>query len=1186
MALGRRVRPDGWDDKTSGAAVYTTDLRLPGTLAARVLRSPHPHADIRRLDVSRARGLSGVASVITADHLRDETYLHLGDPFRDRAALARRRVRFVGEEVAAVAAETPDIAAEALRLIEVEYAPRPATLRPRASNGGAWRSGRSVRARAVIHDHAPDNVALDIARSYGEPEAARARADATVSGAYGYSPAAHVCLEPHSVVARWDPGAERLDLWASTQAPYFVRKEVAHLLGLGIEQVRTHPVSVGGGFGAKAKAGCHETIAAALAMRAPGRPVRLVLDRAEEFAATAVRHPFRVELTTGARRDGRLTHRDGLIEVDNGAYNHAGPSLVVFATMLAAAHYRLEGCETRARLVYTNKQPPASFRGYGNPQVTFAMESQLDELAERLGIDRLELRLRNAHRSGDTTLTGWRLGSARLAECLQRAADEIGWAEKQHPAGRGRGVGLAAAVHVSGANAFEHSEESEAALEVLSDGTARIRFAGADAGTGQAALLRQIAAEELGIAYENVSVAMMDSHDAPRDLGAWSSRGTMWSGHAMADAAAGAARILKKAAAEKFGASPGQVRLAGGEARCGDDAVAVGDLVALTDEGAARGRLEVGGRYLTDADKMDKVTGRGHFSPAYSFCAQAVEVSVDPDTGEVRVVDAVSVHDSGRALNPAAAEGQVTGAVAMGLGAALGEELVYEGGRLVNPSLLEYAAPRAADVPAIRPVLLEGRDPAGPYGAKGLGEIGVAPTPAAVANAVAHATGIRVRELPVTPDKLRGFLRLRGRPRSLLRRPRLWWTEALRRLYPLGVFKALDAWGARRTRRRLAAPALSAEHTVEALERPRTVAEALRTAGAGRGRRTGGALRAAGAGRETAFIAGGTDLLVAGRQGLRAPVRLIDVTSVRSLRRLREQPDGGLRIGAAVALEDLRRHLRRAGNAGDSMMEELLAALATPQIRELATVGGNLLQDKRCSFYRNGFPCYKRGGWTCPCYAVLGDHRFQHAVIGGHRCQAVTPSDLATGLLALDAEVLFASEASEAGEASEDSEAAKASEAGDGLRRLPIGRFYKGPGESVLKAGELLVAVEVPAEARARRSAFDKISGYSGDFAVCSAAVSLSIADDGHTIAGAAVALGAVAPAPYRARRSEKRLTGASLRDASALEEAATAWSADAHPLRDNAWKVDAACGLLHRVLRRLAAPAPAPASPAADASG
>ena len=1136
--LGQRVRPDQWDERTSGAAVYTTDVALPGMLEARILRSSHPHADIRSIDTSRAEALSGVTAVITADDLPDRTYLHLGEPFRDRHALARGRVRFIGEEVAAVAAGTATQAVAALDLIDVDYKPRDSAVTTQFAR---------VSNAPTVHDDAVGNLAMQTVRGYGEPDTARSDAEVVVSGHYTYRPAAHVCLEPHSVVARWDPSRQLLDLWVSTQAPYFVRKEVAHMLDLRPEQIRTHPVAVGGGFGAKAKAGCHEVLAAALAIKAK-RPVRLVLDRDEEFAATAVRHAFDVDLATGARRDGTLTHRDGYVTVDNGAYNHAGPSVAIFATMLAAGPYRLDGCETAVSLVYTNKQPGASFRGYGNPQMTFAMESQIDELADRLGIDPIDLRLLNAPRSDDITLTGWRLGSARLAECLERARVEIDWDAKRGLAGSGRGVGLAAAIHVSGANAFEHSELSEAAVEVRDDGTARVCFAGSDAGTGQAALLRQIAADELGLDFDDVSVTLMDSHDAPRDLGAWSSRGTMWSGHATADAARNAARLLKDAAGAKFGTDAAHVTLADGEARGGADAVRVGDLVALT-EGAADGCLRVQGSYLTDVDKMDKVHGLGHFSPAYSYCVQAVEVEVDYATGQVRVLDAVTVHDSGAALNPASAEGQAVGAMAMGLGAALAEELVYEQGRLVNGSLLDYRAPRASDLPSIRAVLLDGHDPAGPYGAKGIGEIGVVPAPAAVANAVAHATGVRVREVPITPDKLLRQLKpetttariARHRPLNAGATAHLLWTDLIRKLYEHGLFRFLHRTGTRWARRRGRGRPHAPPSGVEAVERPTSVDAALHAHMHGS--------------PSADYIAGGTDLLVAREQGLRSPVRLIDTTSVRELRGLEETPEGGLRIGAAVTLEDLRRRVSEPGaQPGDSMLSDLLGELATHQIRELATVGGNLLQDKRCAFYRNGFNCYKRGGWTCPCYAVMGDHRFHHAVIGGHRCQAVTPSDLATGLLALDAV------------AHSETPGSKPS------RRRAIDELYAGPGEPDLASGELLTTLEVPAEARARPAAFEKLRLYAGDFAVCSAAVSLSLEADGVTISEARVCLGAVAPKPYRAERSEKRLCGAGLNDAEALKEASWAWAVDAHPLLQNGWKIEATSGLLHRALNRLAA--------------
>lgn len=1114
MAVGKRVRPDGWDDRTAGLARYTTDITLPEMLVGGALRSPHPHARIRAIDVSAARRLAGVAAVITAKDLPDTGYIHLGGPFSDRSVLARDRVRFVGEEVAAVAAESPQILAKALALIEVEYQLLDPSLTPAKA-----RSAKAV----AIHDAAQDNVALEADRAYGDIAAARSQADVVINGSYRYPAATHLCMELHAAVASWDDQEERMDLWVSTQAPYFVRKEVAHVLGLDMDQVHTHEVAVGGGFGAKAKAGLHEAIAAALSMQA-GRPVRLVLDRVEEFSTTAARHPLDADLTTGARADGTLTHREGSLVIDNGAYNHAGPSVAIFTTMLAASLYRLDACETSAALVYTNKQPGASFRGYGNPQVTFAMESQLDELAEALGIDRVELRIKNAHVRGDETLTGWKLESARLVECLERARDEIGWAAKQALAGSGRGVGLAAAIHVSGANAFEHSEFSGAALDVRADGSVEIRFAGADAGTGQSTLLRQIAAEELGVAFDDTSVTMMESDGTPIDLGAWSSRGTVWGGHAVADTAGKAAAILRTIAAEKLGVRAQDVELADGQARCGADAVDIGDLVMLSDD-LTDGRLAVEGGYLTDVDKMDKVTGLGNFSPAYSFAVQAVEVDVDFDTGNVTVVGVVSVHDSGAALNPAAAEGQVTGAVAMGLGAALGEELLYQDGRLTNPSFLEYPALRSGDTPTIRAILLDGHDPKGPYGAKGLGEIGLVPTPAAVANAVAHATGVRVRDLPITPDKLLPHLRPPASRTSTAKRPSRWWIAAMRALYAKGLYGVLHRWGTRWAQTEQVTQ-------TEELTRPTELTDAL-----------------AQHSDESAYVAGGTDLLVARDQHLVAPVRLIDLTTVRSMGRIDDMVDAGLRIGATVTLAELAAHT---ATSGDTVLSEVLAALATPQIREMATVGGNLLQEKRCSFYRNGFSCYKRGGWTCPCYAINGDHRFHHAVIGAHRCQAVTPSDLATGLVALDAAVAISGP--------------------NGDRELGIDTLYVGPGESALADGEILTSVTVPIAARERCSVFEKLQLYAGDFAVCSAGVSVELVE--MTISDVRIGLGGVAPTPYRAIPTETQLVGLDIQDADRIEAAAGAWARDAHPLANNAWKVDAASGLIRRALGRIASEA------------
>lgn len=1113
MSVGQRIRNVDWEARTTGTGRYSGDVRLEGMLVARVLRSPHPHARIRSIDVSAARRAPGVVAAITAADLPERTYAHHGGPLSDRYALARGVVRFVGEEVAAVAAETQEQAGAALRLLRVRYELLPAaTTVEEAMAPGAPR----------LHERMfGGNVAMRIERQYGD-STVHAAASKVVRGRYRFGRQTHACMEPNSVVASWDAERFRLELWTSTQAPYFIRKEVAHVLGLAMEQVVAHQVAVGGGFGSKSKISDHEVIAAALSMRT-GRPVRLVLDRDEEFATTKCRHAFDVSLETGADAGGKLTHRSARIVVDNGAYNHSGPSVMGYATLVLGSLYRTGGVDVLAELIDTNKHPGGQFRGYGAPQATFAIESQMDELADALGMDPIELRIRNANRSGDTTHTGWRLTTAHLVECLESVREAIGWEEKRRLGGSGRGVGVASAIHVTGAHVFEDAERGDAGVDVLPDGRVRVRFGGADAGTWQKTMLAQVAAQELGVDVGSVEVLTMETEDTPQDLGAWSSRGTFISGNAVQMAARSAADTLRSLAATKLSVDPSAVTLSQGQVVAGADRIGIGDLLPLF-PGLVDGELRVEERFVSDMEPFDPATGVANLSVAYSFAAQAVEVEVDRETGAVRVLDVVAAHDSGRAINPIAVESQIVGGVVMGLGAALGEELIYEGGRQVNPAYLHYPLPRAADVPAIRPILVEHPDPMGPHGAKGIGEISMIPTPAAVANAVAHALAVRVRELPLTPDRiLEAVRRAESRPARrfhLWRRPDRWWIEGIRRAYPHGLHSLLHRVGTRVARSR-------PPRAIGALERPTTVHDAVSLLDAD---------------RDASPIGGGTDLLPARRQGLAQPVTLVDLSTVSALGRIGETERGDLRIGAGMHLADLLRHpaLER-----DAAVRETVEGIASVQIREMATVGGNLCQGKRCWFYRNGFDCYKRGGPTCPCYAVLGDHRFHHAALGAHRCQAVTPSDLATTLVGLDATAVLVG--------------------AHGTRRVKMERFYVGPGETALRPGELVVEVAVTAEARRRASAFRKLRLWEGDFAVASACASLDL-DTGGAVRGARVVLGAIAPVPWRARATERILVG-SQADPATVRAASEAWTGEAHPLPGNLWKLDAAAALIRRAV-------------------
>lgn len=1108
MSRTARFRHPQWRERTDGSVPYTGDLRPPGLLHAAMLRSPHPHARIAAIDTDGARRSPGVHAVITAEDLPERLYTDYGTS--DRPALARDTVRYIGHEVAAVAAESAVQARHALDRIKVAYEPLPAV--------AAFEAFMAAKPDAADEER----VSVSVDRTFGQPEHAARGTAHQVTGRYRFGSQAHACMEPHTALADWDGDAGRLHLWVPTQGPRTVQREIAHMLDLEPAQVRVHAIAAGGDFGSRVRPGDIEVITAALAIRT-GRPVRMSLDRSEEFAYTKHRHDFVVELTSTADGDGRLLTREADITVENGAYTHAGGNELNYCGLLLASQYRLTAARVRGAAVYTNRRPGGAFRGAGGPQAVFALESQLDELAERIGIDPIDLRLRNANRTGDTTITGWEIDSSRLAECLRTARDRIGWDAKRALAGTGRGVGIAAAMHVSGALSSEYVRYSEATVELGADGSARVRTGAGDPGTGQPMVAAIIVAEQLGLEPSQIEVVYEDTATTPYDPGAGASKGTFMTGSAALAAGRAAAGRLRELAAGKFGVPDAEVQLTGGRVHAGADSVSIGDLVAAAPD-TVDGLLSVHRRHTVDMPLADDPSGTGNLSPTYAFAATAVEVEVDPQTGTVRVLRVEPVHDSGRIINPTAAGGQVAGGVAMGLGAALGEELIYADGRLANGGYTEYALPRAADMPHVDPVFLESDEGCGPLGAKGLAEIALSPVPAAIANAVAHAVGVRIRDLPITPDKvLAALTEQQGRrpaPRRL-RNPHRVWISAIRWAYPRGLHSLLHRYGTRLARPNPPArpmelhQAPTPEDAIQALERE----PAARPLG------------------------GGTDLLTSRKQGLRPENVLVDLTTIPELTRISISPGGDLVIGAAATLAQLAEF---ATGHGADALAATIDTIASPQLRSTATVAGNLCQEKRCWFFRNGFSCYKRGGATCPCYAVLGDHRFYHAALGAHRCQATTPSDLATTLTALDAMVRIHGR--------------------DGTRELPISRLYRGPGETVLAHDEVITHLVVPAAARRRRTVFEKLRLYDGGFALVSVCASVQV-DDRGTLTECRAVLGGIAPTPYRATASERALTGLSPTDET-LDRASTAWTSEAHPLPGNAWKTDAAAAMLARCLR------------------
>ena len=645
------------------------------------------------------------------------------------------------------------------------------------------------------------------------------------------------------------------------------------------------------------------------------------------------------------------------------------------------------------------------------------------------------------------------------------------------------------------------------------------------AATGQKTILAQIVAEELGLDIDQIDVLSMESGETPYDQGAWGSRGTYFSGHSTRLAAKKAAEALQALAALHLGNEP--VRLADGMATAGPRALPIGRLAMLSPD-ACEGRLSFEAMFVeTDVEMTDPATGIGNLSGTYSFAAHAAEVRVDRRTGDIRISDYVAAHDIGTVLNPILAEGQAVGGTVMGIGGALREELIHEQGKLVNAAFLNYPLPRAADVPHIRNIFVPGDDPKAPYGAKGVGELGHTPAAPALANAIYDAVGVRIRDLPITPDKIiTALAQKEGRRRHhrLWRRPDRWWIALVRWLYPRFLFKILH-----RPMMRLASG--FQRSSAAELETPTTIERVLDALAP-----------------DAVPLAGATDMLPRRRQGLAAPRRLISLSDVAPLTEIRETDDG-VEIGAAVRLSQLGAFAR----LKIPLLSEAIDTIASPQIRAMATLGGDLLQAKRCWFYRNGFNCYKRSGALAPCYAITGDHRFYHAVIGGHRCQAVTPSDAATVLVALDAKAHLASRSNR--------------------RILSFDRFYCGPGETSLGADEILTHVQIPSTALARQGSFEKLRLSEGDFAIASVAMVASI-DAAGTWRDVRLVFGGLSPIPWRARKSEALLSDTLV----TLEHLRHCLNDEldkaAHPLAHNGWKLDAALGLAEKAFERMTASA------------
>jgi CO/xanthine dehydrogenase Mo-binding subunit len=739
-------------EKVTGRARYVTDLVFPGMAHAKVLRSPYAHARVRRVDVTRARARPGVvAALCGADLTWCEPYY--GPAYRDRPVLTIDVARYEGEPVAAVAAVDEATAHAALDLIEVEYEPLPPVitleeaLAPGASlvHQGEPSAGYFADL-STLRPQPGTNVCHQFHFARGDSAGALAGADLVLDETYRFPSVQHVALEPHAAVAVWDD-ATGLTIWASTQNPYSVRVELAKMFGVPLARIRVVVPHLGGGFGSKTYAKL-EPLAAVLAQVA-GRHVRLASSVAEAFQ-TVRRCAARVRVRVGFRRDGALVGMECDADYDVGAYADIGPRVVQKGTYTATGPYRVPAVRLDARAVYTNTTPGGAFRGFGVPQLVWALESLFDVAADRLGRDPVELRRQNLLAHGEDFAPGDTPIDGKLEESLGRAAEAIGWTQAG-AADRGRGV--AAMLKASVAPSV-----SEAIVRLHADGSVTVLASAVEMGQGTRTVLAQIAAEVLSVPVARVTVVQPDTAVTPYDQTTSSSRSTAMTGRAVQVAAEDVREQLLTVAAGGLGVDLRDLALEDGAVVAPSRRLSYPEVLALR-FGMSGG--EIIGRGVVAPGRTAAPLGGS--TPFWEVAVGAAEVSVDEETGAVRVERYASVADVGRAINPLLLEGQDEGGVVQGLGHTLFEEMLYAEGHLLNGTLLAYRVPRAEDAPpSLECRFVENADGSGPFGAKGAGEGSLIPVSPAVSNALARLIGVRLRDLPLTPERVWRALRTRG----------------------------------------------------------------------------------------------------------------------------------------------------------------------------------------------------------------------------------------------------------------------------------------------------------------------------------------------------------------------------------------------------------------------------------------
>ncbi len=813
--IGKRVALVDSAGKTTGQGKYADDLSLPGMLTGKILHSPYPHAKIKRIDTAKAEALDGVVCVVTGpDAPNKYGILPVG---HDETALAVEKVRYVGDNVACVVATSESIAEKALELIEVEYEPLPAWFDPEDSMKAE---------RDWIHPQRPNNIEKEYHHVFGDPEKGFIEADVVTEHRYIAGEVTHAAMEPHSTLASFEidsltgkPG--RLTVWSSTQVPYYLQHKLSIVLEMPMQQIRVIKPLVGGGFGGKSEVIPLEIIAAVAARKAKA-PVKITYTREEVFWAHRGRPRTIIDLKIGAKKDGHLTSVAAKVIQDGGAYCSYGVVTILYSGALLGALYDIPNIRYDGYRVLTNKPACGAMRGHGTVNVRFAFESQLDELAAQLNLDPAELRRVNLLKPPCITVNNLRVQSYGLPECIDKVIDRSQWRERRNHLPPGRGMGLACSHYVSGAaNSIIRSDmpHSTVNIKIDRDGGVVVYTGASDIGQGSDTMVAQIVAEVLGISLGRIRVIAADTDLTPIDIGSYSSRVTFMNGNASLRAAEDVKKKIVAAAAQKMNCPPEDVLMrddrvwkrgtklpsstngAGphrdhnSEAPAGNVKEVSGRVEGQTLRGSLQQKRKDEGpkdqmsfeeAVVSAIDFTGALSGTGSYappkdarggqfkgagvgpSPAYSYSAQVAEVSVDEETGEVKVHKVWAAHDCGRALNPVSVEGQVIGSVWMGMGQALQEEMVWKDGLLMNPGMLEYKSPSATESPEVEAIIVESVDPEGPFGAKEASEGSLAATIPAIANAIYNAIGVRLREAPFTPERVLAALKAKHAEKNAL----------------------------------------------------------------------------------------------------------------------------------------------------------------------------------------------------------------------------------------------------------------------------------------------------------------------------------------------------------------------------------------------------------------------------------